>query len=74
MKNNIIIGSLCALGCETFYGLSYIFTKQATVVSIVAGAVILKESFTLWQIVGAVVIILGVYVANTNEGNAKKQN
>lgn len=28
-KENII-GVLCAIGCETFYGLSYIFTKQAT--------------------------------------------
>lgn len=26
-----IIGSLCAIGCETLYGLSYIFTKQETV-------------------------------------------
>ena len=25
-----MIGSLCALGCETLYGLSYIFTKTAT--------------------------------------------
>lgn len=26
----IVLGSLAALGCETLYGLSYIFTKQAT--------------------------------------------
>jgi len=24
------VGILCAIGCETLYGLSYIFTKQAT--------------------------------------------
>ena len=29
-QNNLIIGSLCALGCEVFYGLSYMFTKNAT--------------------------------------------
>ncbi|MDD7363397.1 MAG: DMT family transporter [Firmicutes bacterium] len=29
-KDNRIVGSLCALGCETLYGLSYMFTKQAT--------------------------------------------
>jgi drug/metabolite transporter (DMT)-like permease len=28
--NDTIIGCLCALGCETIYGLSYIFTKSAT--------------------------------------------
>ncbi|WAW14071.1 DMT family transporter [Peptostreptococcus equinus] len=40
------------------------FIGVATVVSIIAGALLLKESFTLWQIVGAVVIIIGVYAAN----------
>ncbi len=29
-KDNVVIGSLCAIGCEVLYGLSYIFTKQAT--------------------------------------------
>lgn len=29
--HDMLIGSLCAIGCETLYGLSYIFTKQATV-------------------------------------------
>ncbi len=29
-SNNLITGTLCALGCETLYGLSYIFTKQVT--------------------------------------------
>lgn len=30
MKSNLIMGCLCALGAETLYGLSYIFTKSAT--------------------------------------------
>jgi len=28
-KNDIWVGCLCALGCEIFFGISYIFTKQA---------------------------------------------
>lgn len=36
-NNNLLMGSLCALGCETLYGLSYSFTKQAT-----AGATVLS--------------------------------
>lgn len=29
-RKDILIGSLCAIGCETLFGLSYIFTKQVT--------------------------------------------
>ncbi len=29
-KDHLVVGSLCAIGCEVLYGLSYIFTKQAT--------------------------------------------
>ncbi|MBQ7707914.1 MAG: EamA family transporter, partial [Lachnospiraceae bacterium] len=39
----------------------------ATVVSIVAGALLLKEPFTIWQVIGAAVIIIGVYTANTHQ-------
>lgn len=40
------------------------FIGIATVVSILAGALLLKESFTVYQIAGAIVIIAGVYTAN----------
>lgn len=40
------------------------FIGVATVVSIIAGAVLLHETFTLRQIVGAAIIIIGVYTAN----------
>lgn len=40
------------------------FIGVATVVSIIAGAVLLHEVFTIWQAVGAVIIIIGVYTAN----------
>lgn len=28
-KKDLIIGSLCAIGCEVLFGLSYLFTKEA---------------------------------------------
>lgn len=40
------------------------FIGIATVVSILAGALLLRESFTGFQIAGAVIIIAGVYTAN----------
>ena len=43
------------------------FIGVATIVSIIAGAALLKETFTIYQIIGAIVIIIGVYTANTNE-------
>lgn len=43
------------------------FIGVATVVSIIAGAVLLKETFTIYQIIGAVVIIIGVYTANVKK-------
>lgn len=43
------------------------FIGVATVVSIVAGALLLKEPFTIWQVIGAAVIIIGVYTANTHQ-------
>ena len=32
-RNDLVIGILCAIGCEVLYGASYIFTKQATTVA-----------------------------------------
>ena len=29
-KHSLLTGCLCALGCESLYGLSYVFTKLAT--------------------------------------------
>ncbi|RLP10712.1 DMT family transporter [Propionibacterium australiense] len=43
------------------------FIGLATVVSILAGALLLKETFTAHQAVGACVIVMGVYVANTGK-------
>lgn len=57
------------------YGSSYvsvseasIFSNLTTVISIVAGIVIVHESFTIWQIIGAVVIVVSVYIASVAGG------
>lgn len=44
------------------------FIGVSTVVSILAGALLLKEPFTTPQIIGAAVILAGVYIANSYTG------
>ena len=134
-KKDLIVGSLCALGCETLFGLSYIFTKQvtnlvslfalmgwrffiafivmsifivflpfknssfliaifyqgvgcsvlafflynvaiakigvnrtssfvgvSTVVSIIAGVLLLGENFSAYQLIGVIIIIIGAFI------------
>lgn len=41
-----------------------IFTNLTTVISIIAGVVFLHETFTGFQIIGAIVILISVYTAN----------
>ena len=41
------------------------FIGVATVVSILVGALFLGEAFTSWQLAGAIVIVAGVYIANS---------
>ncbi len=31
-RRDIVIGCLCAFGAEALFGMSYVFTKQATVI------------------------------------------
>ena len=45
------------------------FTGIATVVSILSGIAFLHERFTVWQAIGAAVIVLGVYIANVKMRN-----
>lgn len=49
-----------------------LFANLTTVISIVAGVVIMGESFSLQQIIGAVLIIGSVYIANI-EGSKKEE-
>lgn len=56
------------------YGSSYVSVSEAslfanltTVISIVAGIVIVRESFTVQQMIGALIIIGSVYIASMNK-------
>ena len=55
--NNVAIVNIGVNRTSSFVGLS-------TVVTIVSGVLILHEPFTVIQIIGAVVVVLGVYIAN----------
>jgi drug/metabolite transporter (DMT)-like permease len=43
------------------------FIGVSTVVSILAGTLFLDESFTIYQLVGGIIILLGVYLANAQQ-------
>ena len=43
----------------------------ATVVSVLAGVILLKEPFSLWQILGVAVILVCVFIANVSASSEK---
>ena len=43
------------------------FVGVSTVVSIIAGVLLLSEKFSTYQVIGVIMIITGVYVANAKE-------
>ena len=47
-----------------------LFSNVTTVVSVLAGVVLLREPFGIWQIIGVVVILVCVYAANTTPKKA----
>lgn len=49
-----------------------LFANLTTVISIIAGVVILGESFSIQQIIGAILIVGSVYIANV-EGSKKEE-
>jgi len=49
-----------------------LFANLTTVISIVAGVVVLHETFTLQQIIGAVIIIGSVYISTADPGKGKQ--
>lgn len=61
--NNVAIANIGVNRTSSFVGLS-------TVVTILSGVLFLRETFTVVQIVGAVVVVAGVYVANASAGAA----
>ncbi|MCQ2553191.1 MAG: EamA family transporter, partial [Clostridia bacterium] len=44
------------------------FIGASTVASILAGVIFLKEKFTLLQVIGAIIIVGGIYIANAKNG------
>lgn len=57
--SNVAIAKIGVNKTSSFIGLS-------TVVSIISGVILLSEPFTKYQIIGAAVIVAGVYIANFN--------
>ena len=55
--SNAAISRIGVNRASSFIGLS-------TVVSILAGILILEESFSVYQCIGAAVIVIGIYIAN----------
>ncbi len=66
-KNQIVLGCLCALGCELLFGLSYVFTKQATMQ---AGALELLG----WRFVIAFIIMTVCRLTGMIKVNIKRRN
>lgn len=62
---NVAISKIGVNRASSFIGVS-------TVVSIISGTISLNENFTIYQIIGAFVILSGVYIANTNKADDKK--
>ena len=65
-QNKVLTGSLCALGCETLYGLSYIFTRHATAN---AGELALLG----WRFLIAVIIVTILAAAGAVKINLKNK-
>lgn len=60
--NNFIIGILCAIGCEVFFGLSYIFTKTATQEA--SAFALLGWRFIVAFVIMSVIVLLGIIKIN----------
>ena len=50
-----------------------LFSNVTTVVSVLAGVVLLKEPFSLWQVLGVVLILACVFAANVSGRSGKKE-
>ena len=51
-----------------------LFSNVTTVVSVLAGVVLLKESFSVWQMLGVVIILVCVFVANVSGKETKSHS
>lgn len=68
-QRKILIGCLCALGCEALYGLSYIFTKAATETA--SEFALIGWRFTVAVIVMSICIMAGLIKVNLKVKNLK---
>ena len=50
---------------------SSLFSNVTTGVSVLAGVILLKEPFSLWQILGVAVILVCVFIANVSASSEK---
>lgn len=57
VKNQVLLGCLCALGCEAFFGLSYVFTRHVT--SSVSVLSLLGWRFAVAALVMGLCVLLG---------------
>ncbi|MDR1018603.1 MAG: DMT family transporter [Lachnospiraceae bacterium] len=64
---NIALAKIGVNRVSTFVGI-------ATVVSILSGVIFLHEAFSRMQIIGAVIIVAGVYIANIKRRSLSKNN
>ena len=61
-KNDLLIGCLCATGCEFFYGLSYGFTKDAT--DVASPFALLGWRFLLAAAAMSLLVLIGAVKVN----------
>ena len=61
-KKTVLIGCLSAIGCETIYGLSYVFTKKVTTTS--SELFLLGWRFLLAFVVMSILALVGVIKIN----------
>lgn len=65
MRNQIMIGCMCAFGCEVFYGLSYVFTKSA--VKAASAFALLGWRFSIALLVMSIGVIFGIVKLDINK-------
>jgi drug/metabolite transporter (DMT)-like permease len=68
-QNNVVIGCLCALGCETLYGLSYMFTKQA--IELASAFALLGWRFLVAAVTMSILVSFGIVKNNLKGKNTR---
>ncbi len=64
---NIMITNLGPNRTASFAGLS-------TVIAMMSGALVLQESLSVWQVIGTILVLLGVYIANRSVENSLRKD